>query len=54
MIDLNNKLKPSILEEYLRTTCFYNLYIIKLLSKFGIKSFENVEILDKINNFSVI
>ncbi|RMZ94922.1 ectonucleoside triphosphate diphosphohydrolase 1 isoform X1 [Brachionus plicatilis] len=50
---INNKLKPMILDEYLRTTCFYNLYIMKLLSKFQITSFANVEIIDKINDYSI-
>ncbi|CAF0751002.1 unnamed protein product [Brachionus calyciflorus] len=53
LTEINNKLKVPISEEYLQTICFYNLYISKLLPKFQINNFDNVEIGNKINGYTI-
>lgn len=35
-------------EQWLDSLCFQNIYIIELLEKFGIKTFENVHFIDKV------
>lgn len=46
-----DKLYSANLYEFLNRLCFQNLYIIELLAKFGIYSFENIKFVEKVNNF---
>ncbi|CAF0780681.1 unnamed protein product, partial [Brachionus calyciflorus] len=50
---INSQSKSPISDDYLNTTCFLNLYIIKLFSNYRINSFDNVEIVRRVNNYTV-
>lgn len=48
---LRNEIFNADQESWLDSLCFQNIYLLELLDKFGIRSFENVHFIDKVKFF---
>lgn len=48
---LSNEIFNADQESWLDSLCFQNIYLLELLDKFGIRSFENVHFIDKVKFF---
>ncbi|RNA17236.1 ectonucleoside triphosphate diphosphohydrolase 1 isoform X1 [Brachionus plicatilis] len=53
LTDINQKLDEKIFEDYLKSTCFFNYYLLTIFSRYRITKFDNVEFLTKVNGNSI-
>ena len=47
LISLNEKYNANI-NTWLNTICFYNVFMVELLAKYGISSFDNIKFASKV------
>ncbi len=51
--ELNNKNNASINDKFLTNQCFSNVFILKLVSRYGFTNFNNFKSTDKVNGYSL-
>ena len=51
---LNDKNGADIEKFRLERMCFSNVYVLELLAKYGFDSLNNVQVVDKVELFSII